>query len=236
MTADLNVRAKTLQQVSEFKALAEALGIEIIVTCCDELAHPSQDQGSDKATVRVFTRRDLHGRTVNALKTQTNQFRRRNAILAVPLGATSATNWAAEDPRVDLLTVTNLDRKAQLKRSTARFAASSDTALEIPIRPLIRTVGLDRSRYLKAYRETIETALTAEMQVVLSSSAADAYELRSPAGLCYIGTVLGLDRKYVKDSLEWAKRRVLRNVDRFRPEFIAPGVEIVRGRPSDEDV
>ncbi len=229
MTVDLNVRAETMEHVEAFAALAKRLGFEIIVTSYGREAKiiPTKD-----VQIKILRRRELRGKTINALKTQTNQFRRKAAILAVPLGGGSVTNWAAKDPRIDLLTLASLDRKMSLSRTTARIAAASDTALEIPIEPLLRHRGLDRSRYLKAYREAVEVALAADMQVVLVSGAVDVFDLRSPDALSYIGAVIGLDRKYVQNALRWARNRVLRNLERMRPEFITPGVEIV-GRVSE---
>ena len=223
MVTDLYVHA-TETNVDLFAQMASALGIDTIAAPSPQDADPVRYLDR----VKIVRRVDLRGKIISALKTQTLQNRRCAVILAVPLRGVNTANWAAEDPRIDLLTVTSTNREHQLKTTTAHLAADGDTALEIPLRPLVINRGLDRSLILKAFREAVSVALSAGMQIVISSHARHPLEMRSGPAIEFVGTILELDRKYCRDAMRWADNRISRNEQRLDPDFIAPGLEVVR--------
>ncbi|MCF2137242.1 MAG: hypothetical protein K9W43_08370 [Candidatus Thorarchaeota archaeon] len=222
MGIDLNVQIGK-KDVIGFVTMAERLSIDYIIA--------ARSQGEKISTsneqVQILPRTDLTGNTLNALRTQINQTRRRSIIVAVPLKGINIANWAADDARIDVLTLTSRERKYGLKTTTAKLAASSGIALELPIRPLLTSMGFERSKILKIYREATTTALEAGMQVVLSSGAQIPIEMRSPAAIRYIGTVVGLTKKYLQDAEKWAHKRILQNMSRMDKDFIAPGIRII---------
>ena len=179
--------------------------------------------------VTIVTRADLSLGKLSVLKNQINQVRKRAVIISAPIGTINTTNWAAEDDRVDLLTLTELSRGNGLRSTTAGLAAESGTALEIPIRPLLVNTGLARSKILKMYREASRTAYTAGMSVVISSGATEPILLRSPRALQYICHLLGMEEGLAKKAvLEHPDMIVTDNLHRLSSEFVAPGIEVIK--------
>ncbi|MHA1771123.1 MAG: RNase P subunit p30 family protein [Candidatus Thorarchaeota archaeon] len=223
MGIDLNVQIGR-GNIDEFVAMAERLGLEYIIAT---MTHWDKETTSKKG-VQILPRTNLTGKTLNALRTQINQTRRKAIIVSVPLKEINIVNWAAEDSRIDVLTLISRDRKYGLKPTTAKLAADSDIALELPIRPIMVSFGFERSKILKIYREATVTALEAGMQVVLSSGAQAPIEMRSPAAIRYIGEVVGLGKEYLSDAEKWGYERIQRNIERIDRDFIAPGIRIVK--------
>jgi len=149
-------------------------------------------------------------------------------IVSVPLRSIDVINWAAEDKRVDLLTVdSTLDNR--LRDTTSRLAAAGNTYLEIQIAPLLKSSGLTRSKILKSYRESVSTAMDAGMGVVLTSGAIHPMGLRSSVAMAHIGILLGMDRAYADSaigSLPWSI--IERNMKKLQPGFVSNGVEVLQ--------
>jgi len=176
----------------------------------------------------VLRRADVSGRGLNSIKKQISNARKQSMIVAIPLTTVEIANWAAEDKRVDLLTL-EASREHRFRDSTARLAASSGTCLEIQFAPLLNSVGLNRSKVIKAFREAVETATDAGMSVVLSSGATHPMHMRSAMAMRHIGSLLGMNSKYAETVVCKTPFEILeRNQRRFSPEFVAEGVEIIQ--------
>ena len=177
----------------------------------------------------IITRVDLPSGRLNALKNQIKRVRKQAVVISAPVGAIDVTNWAAEDDRVDLLTLAEPSRENGLRSTTAGLAAESGTALEIPIRPLLLNTGLVRSKVLKIYREAYRTAYTAGMSVVISSGATEYILLRSPRAIQCICHLLGMEEGLTKKAvIEAPDRIVMDNLQHLSSEFVSPGIEIIK--------
>ncbi|UCE10561.1 MAG: hypothetical protein JSW61_01145 [Candidatus Thorarchaeota archaeon] len=232
MTIDLNVRVEDQNDLESFVTMAKALGFKGIVTPL-KLAKPFSRLEDD---FLIGTRTELKGSTLGSLKKGIGTARQRSALVAVQLGKTQVSNWAAEDTRVDVLAVTDISKDNSLKVSTAKLAAQSGTALEIPVVPLLETSGLDRSKIIKRYRECVQTAVTAGMQVVLTSGASKPIQMRSAASVQYIGQILGMELAYMRKTVDVTRSMLDRNERNLSTDFVAPGVHIVQsGEPSEKD-
>jgi RNase P/RNase MRP subunit p30 len=163
---------------------------------------------------------------LNSFKKQIANVRKKSMIVAIPLTTIEIANWAAEDKRVDLLTL-NPSMKHRFRDSTARLAASSGTCLEIQFAPILNSVGLNRSKIIKAFRESVETATDAGMSVVLSSGAKHPMHMRSAMAMRHIGLLVGMTSKFAETVVCKNPFEILeRNQKRFSPEFVGEGVEI----------
>lgn len=176
----------------------------------------------------ILRRVDVSGRGLKSIKKQIGNVRKQSMIIAIPLTTVDIANWAAENKSVDLLTL-DPSRGHRFRESTARLAESSGTCLEIQFAPLLESVGLSRSKIIKAYREAVETATNAGMSVVLSSGAKQAMHMRSAMAIRHIGVLLGMNSKYAETAVCKTPFDILeRNQRRLSPEFIGDGVEIIQ--------
>jgi RNase P/RNase MRP subunit p30 len=147
MPIDLNV-SPTSKNLDSFVKMAARLRLTGFATFL-ERGEPFEtlESGMD-----LFTRTDLPENGLRAAKKAVKETRSSAAVIAIPLRGVDIANWAAEDERVDLLTLDKPNNECILRESTARLAAASGTALEVPIRPLLKLSGLARSKVIKVFR------------------------------------------------------------------------------------
>jgi len=224
MTVDVGVCIPDMERIGSFATLAHQIGFKgIAVTGLMNQPFSYLTDG-----ITVYRRENLTGKGISSLRNQIERVRRNTPIVAVQVGSIDATNWAVENRRVDLLTL-DPAKDHKLRETTACLASTSSIALEIQIAPLLNTSGLHRSRILKAYREALVTAVDAEMGIVLSSGATHPMGLRSPLAMMHIGMLLGIDRTLAERAVyELPTYIIERSLKRSSPEFVSPGVEIIR--------
>lgn len=224
MSVDLGVLASDATEIDSFRDMASKLGLTGFAVVG---LHTEPFKTLDE-NMMSYSRVILHGKSVNSVRKQIDKTRRNSMIVSVPLKSIEVTNWAAEDKRVDLLTV-DPTQENRLRDTTARLASISDTSLEIQIAPLLKSSGLNRSKILKLYRESVSTARDAGMDVVLTSGAIHPMGLRSSVAMAHIGILLGMDRAYADNAVNnIPKSMIERNMKKLQPGFVSSGVEILQ--------
>jgi len=222
---DLNVRVPSSDRLKSYIEMADKLGLTGFAT---SLPLESPITNTTEGVV-LLARTDLDGRRLESTKRQLVRIRRQSAVIALPLTDIEVSNWAAEDRRVDLLTVADLSKEHIIRQSTANLAAESEIALEIPIAPLLETCGLDRSKVLRVYRESVATAMSAGMKTVLSSCVSQPIMMRAPSAMWHIGILLGMDKRHSRQAVYEVPDRILSLSERKRKsETIAPGIDLIQ--------
>ncbi|MFX0106660.1 MAG: RNase P subunit p30 family protein [Candidatus Hodarchaeota archaeon] len=225
MPTDMNVGIPDDDKLLGYLTMARKLGFTGLVF---------QEEGDTplvrmESGMNLFRRLTLKGRRLQDLKKEVKQNRERVVVISAPLRGVDTANWAVEDTRVDLLTVENASEGPSLRDTTARLASKTGTALEIVITPLLNSSGLMRSKIIKNYKEIISVAMDSGMSVILSSGATDAIKMRAPRALCYIGLLLGMNWVMAKKAVYETPDFILtRNLKRLSPDYVAPGIELVR--------
>jgi len=223
VSVDLGVLAFDAIEIDSFSDMARKLGLAGFAM----VGLPTDPFKTLAKGMMVYSRVTLHGKSINSVRKQIDQIRRKSMIVSVPLKSIEVTNWAAEDTRVDLLTV-DPTQENRLRDTTARLASISNTSLEIQIAPLLKLSGLNRSKILKLYRESVTTAMDAGMDVVLTSGANHPMGLRSSVAMAHIGILLGMDRSYADSAAsDFPKSIIERNLKKLQPGFVSSGVEII---------
>ncbi len=223
MSVDLGVLASDATEIDSFSDMAGKLGLTGIAVVG---LHTEPFKTLTKKMM-VYSRVILHGKSISSVRKQIDKNRRKSMIVSVPLKSIEVTNWAAEDKRVDLLTI-DPTQDNRLRDTTARLASISNTSLEIQIAPLLKSSGLNRSKILKIYRESVTTAMDAGMDVVLTSGAIHPMGLRSSVAMAHIGILLGMDRAYADSaSSDFPRSIIERNMRKLEPGFVSSGVEII---------
>ena len=226
MAVDIGVSIPDVKDIGPFGRLAHQIGFTGIAVSA------SMDQPVKEIPegITVYRRVNLTGKGINSLRNQIQRVRKSAILVAAQLGSIDTTNWAVEDQRVDFL-MFDPSKEYRLRDTTASLASSSATSLEIQAAPLLHSSGLQRSKILKTYRETVATAVDAGMEVVLSSGAAHPMELRSPVAMVHIGLLLGIERKLAERAIQELPAHLIeRSMKRRQPESVSPGVEILRGK------
>ena len=224
MSFDLGVLTKDVAEIDSFSDMANKLGLKGFAV----VGLQSEPLKTITADMQVCNRVILHGKSINSVRKQIDKIRRKAMIVSVPLRSIEVTNWAAEDKRVDLLTV-DPTQDNRLRDTTAHLASTTNTHLEIQIAPLLKSSGLNRSKILKSYRESVTTAMDAGMDVVLTSGAIHPMGLRSSVAMAHIGILLGMDRAYADSAASSLPMSIIeRNMKKLQPGFVSSGVEILQ--------
>jgi len=224
VTVDLGVIATDVSQIESFTDMAHKLGLTGIAVTGMKVSQLDTLSASSK----VYRRVELHGRTINSLRKQVSKVRRKTMVVSMPLKGIEVTNWAAEDNRIDLLTLHGA-RDTRLRESTAHLASNSGTCLEIQIAPLLNHTGLNRSKILKSYRESAQTAMDEGMDVVLTSGANHSLGLRSSIAMVHIGILLGMTPPEAERAVNELPTTIIeRNSKKLQPSFIGTGIEVLQ--------
>ncbi|KXH70560.1 MAG: hypothetical protein AM326_04140 [Candidatus Thorarchaeota archaeon SMTZ-45] len=224
MVIDIGVYGSDQKSLDSFVEMARKLGFTGFATHNVEGGPDQQLQDGFSILKRV----DFSVRGVKALRKQVDSIRKHVMIVSVKLASVETANWAAGDQRVDLL-VLDPSKEKKFRQTTARLAASSNTALEVKFEPLLHMVGLNRSKVIKSYRESIRTAIDAGMQVILSSGAKNPLHMRSPMAMRFIGELLGMEAKYAENAIMHKPIEMIeRNRERFASNHVVEGLKILR--------
>lgn len=224
MSIDLGVLVTDATEIDSFSEMASKLGL-VGFAVVGLQPEPSK---SITENLQVYRRVILQGKNINSVRKQIDNTRRKAMIVSVPLRSIEVSNWAAEDKRVDLLTV-DPTQDERLRDTTAHLASTTNTHLEIQIAPLLKSSGLNRSKILKSYRESVRTAMDAGMDVVLTSGASHPIGLRSSVAMAHIGILLGMDRAYADSAVSSLPMSIIeRNMKKLQPGFVSSGVEILQ--------
>jgi RNase P/RNase MRP subunit p30 len=222
---DLGVYVPDSNSLEAFIQMAQKLGFTGFAT-----PHTENEPEHSFANSRfsVLKRADLTGNNIKSIRKRVDDVRKHSMIVSVGLASVETANWAADDKRVDLLTLNHL-RDYRLRDTTARLGAASNTALEIKFEPLLNLAGLNRSKVIKMYRESISTAISSGMQVILSSGAKHPLHMRSPRAMQYLCELLGMEPKYAEHAVNHAPIDIVEeNRRRFRSDYIRDGLEIIQ--------
>jgi RNase P/RNase MRP subunit p30 len=223
---DINVNIPREEELNPFIEMALRLGFAGIAVGC-ELNEPIKrlDNG-----FLLLKRTDLKGSTKENLKKQLKRTRHHSVIVSAPIVNMEVANWAAGDSRIDLLSPVLPYSGCKLRESTAKLAASSGIALEIPVGSLLTEAGMTRAKTIKAFRAAIATALSVEMPIVLTSSATVPLAMRAPMAMRHIGYLLGLDRHSSKSAVADAPNLIISvNEKKLSKRYVADGIELADG-------
>ena len=224
MSIDLGILSPDATEIDSFGDMATKLGLSGFAVV-ESFAEPFRQLTEN---MMVYSRAILHGKNINSVRKQISNTRRKSMIVSVPLKSIEITNWAAEDNRVDILTA-DPTQENRLRDTTAHLASISNTMLEIQIAPLLKSIGLNRSKILKSYREAVTTARDGGMDVILTSGASNPMGLRSSVAMAHIGILLGMDRAYADSAATSLPLSIIkRNMKKLQPGFVNSGVEIIQ--------
>lgn len=160
-----------------------------------------------------------------------SNYRPKHTIVCVRGGPAAMNRFAAENPRVDVLTRPMAGR-GDLNHVIVKAAAHNGVRIEFDFGSVLRQHGGRRVRALSGLRKLRELVEQYDAPYVVSAGARSHLELRSPRELAAVGEAIGFRRDRVTEGLcEWC-RLAARNRERRDPSFIEPGVK--RGR-YDED-
>jgi ribonuclease P/MRP protein subunit RPP1 len=152
-----------------------------------------------------------------------DNYRSSHTLVCVRGGSPAMNRFAAEQPRVDVLTRPMAGR-GDLNHVVARAAARNGVRIEFDLGAVCRTSGGRRVRALSDLRKLRELVQQYDVPYVVSVGAESHLALRAPRELAAVGETVGFSRAAIEQGLrEWGSLAA-RNRDRQDASFIEPGV------------
>lgn len=183
-----------------------------------------------EASTDFASRLDLKPKTAEELTHLLRKFRRKFEIIAVVCESKAVARQAAKDRRVDLLNFPATDfRRRFFDEAEAELASKSLASMEIDIKPLLTLEGQVRIRLLSTLRRETAIAQHFHVPIVVSSGATDELTMRKPLEMAALTMVFDMDRASAIEAISKNPSAIVkRNREKLNPEFIAPGIRIIR--------
>jgi RNase P/RNase MRP subunit p30 len=180
--------------------------------------------------VDLVTRVDFRPRNPDELLRDLRKYRRSFEIVAVLCDSKPVARQAAKDRRVDLLNFPQIDfRRRFFDLAEAELASQGLACLEIDMRPLLTLEGADRIRLLSSLRREALTAADFHVPIVVSSGVSEAIHVRKPMELAALSSLFSLPGNLAADAVSANPSAIIRrNREKLGPEFVAPGIRLVR--------
>jgi len=235
--ADLHVRCAIWPDGEGLRGLvrrAKCLGFSLLAIPLEpstskrglsELKAIAEEEGIDLAT-----RADIAPRNRDELLASLRRLRRRFELIGVICLNKGVARVAARDRRVDLLSFPLEPGKRFFDEAEAELASGSNCALELDLMPLMKLDVRGRVRLLRRLRAEVALARDKGIPIVISSGATEPILMRKPRELAYLASEL-LDMS-LEEALDALSKRPMEMVERNRaklsPDFIAPGIRLIR--------
>lgn len=180
--------------------------------------------------VDLVTRIDLTPRRATDLLKDLRRLRRMTEVIAVGCFSKEVARQAAKDRRVDLISFPSTDpRKRFFDSAGAELASQALASLEVDMAPLLYMRGFRRIRLLAALRKEMLIAGKFRVPIVLSSGANALSLLRKPEDYAFLAYLFGLGFHEARKAFSGNPQAVIeRNRRKLSPDYVAPGVYIVR--------
>lgn len=222
-----------MDQISRIVAKVSSLGYRLVAVAFPKLSDERIWQTRDmckEAGLDFASRVDLRPRTPDDLLASLRKLRRKFEVVAVTCESKSVARQAAKDHRVDLLNFPKPDyRSAFFDPAEAELASSCSASFEIDMKPLLTQEGPTRTRLLSLLRREVAIAREYHVSIVISSGVSDGVLLRKPKDMAALASLFDLNGIHALDAVSKNPTVIVnRNRQKLRPQFVAPGIRIIR--------
>ncbi len=180
--------------------------------------------------VDFVTRLDLTSKTPRQLLHELRHFRRRFEVISVVCASKAVARQAAKDRRVDLLSFPAMSSRGRFfDHAEAELASQASSSLEVDVAPLLSSQSFSRIRLLSSLRKEVAIAKKFGVSVAISSGATNVFFMRGPYDCAALASLFGMAVPLALRALsETPLTTVERNREKLSPDFVAPGIRLVR--------
>lgn len=230
----LQPSVKDLDQVKQMVSRSSELGYHLVGISFPpnvkrdkvrQLQGVCKDVGID-----LVTRVDLTSKTPRQLLHELRHFRRRFEVVSVVCTSKAVARQAAKDRRVDLLSFPATSSRGRFfDRAEAELASQASSSLEVDMAPLLSSRGFSRIRLLSSLRKEVAIAKKFGVPVAISSGATNAHLMRGPYDCVALVSLFDMALPLALRALSETPLTIVeRNREKLSPDFVAPGVRLVR--------
>jgi len=225
-------------QVERMVSKSSELGYELIsIPLPPNIPRDKVDQLQricSDAKIDFVSRVDFAPKTPGELLHDLRRFRRKFEVVSVTCTSKHVARQAAKDRRVDLVSFPTTDiYKRFFDHAEAELASRALSGLEIEVAPLLSLSGSSRTRLLSRLRREVAIAKRFNVPVVISSGATNEYLMRSPHDYAALATLFDMPLPYALRALSEDPLAIVeRNRKKLSPDYVAPGIQVVRRKNS----
>lgn len=180
--------------------------------------------------IDLASRVDLRPKTRRELIKSLRKHRRRFEIVAVICKSKQVARQAAKDRRVDLLNFPSHNpHKRFFDKAEAELASNALTSMEIDMKLLLTLEGRLRIRLLSNLRREVTIAEDYHIPIVISSGVLHELLMRRPRETAALASLFDLAETSSTEAISKNPMVIVkRNREKMKPEFVAPGVRLIR--------
>ncbi len=184
----------------------------------------------EETGIEFASRIDLKPRTPRELIASLRRLRRRFEIIAVLCETKQVARQAAKDRRVDLLNFPAINFRGRFfDKAEAELASSGLAAFEIDVKPLIVIEGAGRIRLMSSLRKEVAIAQKFRVPIIVSSGVSGELLMRKPRELAALASLFDLKETSAIEAVSKNPVTIVkRNRKKLSPNFVAPGIRIIR--------
>lgn len=233
--ADLHVHSSYsigTEPVAEMVAFAERLGLARIavlnhVVDTDKIEDLRQDLKKIKPGIEVLVGAEVYAENPDELRRKINALREKVDILAVHGGLLTINRAAVEDPRVDILTHPEYNRKdSGLDIVMAKLAAKNQVAIELNFREFLNSYRKVRSHILNHMAFNVTLAQKYRAPIIIASGAESTWDMRAGRELASLGVLAGMKLADAISAVSDVPDAMIEHSKKVRSKnFVMPGVE-----------
>jgi RNase P/RNase MRP subunit p30 len=185
-----------------------------------------------EAGLDLVCRVDIIPKSTNELLASLRRLRRKFEVVSVLCMSKPVARQAAKDRRVDVLSFSVVKQRNKFFDSAeAELASESSSSLEIDMSALLSLEGFLRIRLISSLRREVAIAKSFRVPVVISSGATNEYLLRGPHDYSALAMLFDMDSSFAFSALSEVPWSIVeRNRLKLSPDFVAPGLRVVRRR------
>jgi len=157
------------------------------------------------------------------------RLRRKFEIIAVNCHLKSVARQAAKDRRVDIIYFPNQIKKRFFDKAEAELARQALAALEIEVMQIPTLPRRQRIQLISKLRNEIKIAEKYRIPVIISSGISNLMLMRRPREMAALATLFDMPMEKALKSVSEVPFSILeRNREKLSPNFVAPGLKVIR--------
>ncbi|NVM03681.1 MAG: hypothetical protein HWN67_15225 [Candidatus Helarchaeota archaeon] len=164
-----------------------------------------------QSKIKVLTSSEIIGDDIKGIKQRLRNIRPNIDIVTLKCKKKAIFNWALQDSRIDFLTFFDYNNFDLLTYEAAKLATRNSKAIEIFIRPLIITSGLNRSKQIRLLRKMSYNIIRAKTPFLITSSARTIYEMRAARELIAIMGLVDMPKEMCKKAVSDIPLEIIKN-------------------------
>lgn len=230
---NLNIQTENLELFEKIIRKTSWLGYKIVgVPLPSKITKEKIEQLKDIAKnfgVDLASRVNLSPSNPQELIRNLRKLRRKFEIIAVNCHLKSVARQAAKDRRVDIIYFPNEIKRRFFDKAEAELASKALAALEIEIMQIPILPRTQRMQLISRLRSEVKIAEKYRIPIIISSGTSNPMLMRKPREMAALATLFDMSMERALKSVSEIPCSILeRNREKLSPNFVAPGLKIIR--------